>query len=722
MYIRTKLYVMRNTKLLVGLIILIPVWLSAQNTNDTERWDGTQWSSSSYLVNTGTAVGIGITNPAFALDVFGNFQNQNGNHYLGNHANQLGMGLLGTGASYINGSDLYFSGVVDMTPFGLLGNHSMSAYISGTGASVVSRQGMVGGVPTFVAAYDEPSGKSRGLIVDQNAVTLIHNNGGGEVKTFAIDDNHILTSYSAPPAGGNQLSHFMDLEASNMLIGSRLVNTSTLQVLNNNFLSVNEDELQLSSANGTGQNQIVVNNDADGLFLQASDGTDEVLAMLTLADGLKVRGKDDQAGSANFELVNNSGTSLLKVENNGDVIVTGELKAKTTGDYITVSDFNVTDELKIGTNSLHLLAQGPAQLNHIWTSNALVPTDDDNLYIQSNDGVGSQTTMDNSPTTGNTIINANGSKGLVGIGVSDPNGKLDIQALSTEDNIAALKLRNGDNVALPPGFSFTLGRAQIALSNPGGTESHGIYSSHYENHAIRFVLWNPGVDDPLEVGSLNVMSLDTDHGGSVGIGTINPSETLDVQGDVYIEGSGSSIVGFDGPLVGNLANGSLRIGAGLALDENEIFFDGQTGNIGVIDQNDLRFHTDGEIRMEIEGTGAVNIGARTITSGIHTDYQLAVDGKIVTTEIVVTNGPEWADYVFEDGYNLRSLDQVASFIKENKHLPEVPSACEVKANGVNMAEMDVALLKKIEELTLYALEQQAVIKDLKIRLDNLEQK
>ena len=60
-----------------------------------------------------------------------------------------------------------------------------------------------------------------------------------------------------------------------------------------------------------------------------------------------------------------------------------------------------------------------------------------------------------------------------------------------------------------------------------------------------------------------------------------------------------------------------------------------------------------------------------------------------------------ADYVFEPDYNLRSLSEVEEFIKENKHLPDVPSADEYRANGANLSEMNNLLLQKIEELTLY---------------------
>lgn len=77
---------------------------------------------------------------------------------------------------------------------------------------------------------------------------------------------------------------------------------------------------------------------------------------------------------------------------------------------------------------------------------------------------------------------------------------------------------------------------------------------------------------------------------------------------------------------------------------------------------------------------------------------------------------EAPDYVFEHDYDLRPLDQVAEYVTENKHLPEVPSAQEMKQNGVDLAEMNMALLKKVEELTLYAIDQEKRLSELEAAL------
>lgn len=88
---------------------------------------------------------------------------------------------------------------------------------------------------------------------------------------------------------------------------------------------------------------------------------------------------------------------------------------------------------------------------------------------------------------------------------------------------------------------------------------------------------------------------------------------------------------------------------------------------------------------------------------------LAVNGIIRAKEVRVESG--WADFVFAPGYRLRPLEEVEQHIKEHGHLPEVPSAEEVRINGVDLGKTDVLLLQKIEELTLYLLEQDKKLKE-----------
>jgi len=124
--------------------------------------------------------------------------------------------------------------------------------------------------------------------------------------------------------------------------------------------------------------------------------------------------------------------------------------------------------------------------------------------------------------------------------------------------------------------------------------------------------------------------------------------------------------------------------------------------------------------MKILQNGNVGIGTSSI------DYKLTVNGKIKAEEVkVVVDVP--SDFVFESDYTLRSLEEVEKFISENKHLPNVPSAKEIKENGWEVGEMSNKLLEKVEELTLYLIElkkenekMKQENNELKVRIEKLE--
>jgi len=107
--------------------------------------------------------------------------------------------------------------------------------------------------------------------------------------------------------------------------------------------------------------------------------------------------------------------------------------------------------------------------------------------------------------------------------------------------------------------------------------------------------------------------------------------------------------------------------------------------------------------------GPVSIGAL-----YHdTNYQLAVKGKILTEGVTVKLYSNWPDYVFEPDFDLRPLSEVEAYIMAHKHLPEVPSAKEVKEKGQDIGDIQVTLLKKMEEMTLYMIEMKKEIELLK---------
>jgi hypothetical protein len=114
-------------------------------------------------------------------------------------------------------------------------------------------------------------------------------------------------------------------------------------------------------------------------------------------------------------------------------------------------------------------------------------------------------------------------------------------------------------------------------------------------------------------------------------------------------------------------------------------------------------------------------GENLLRLGVLAANTVDINGNLVVTgQCSEVNGPCAPDYVFEPGYQLRPLADLEAYLKANKHLPGVPSAADFSANGINMRDMNYALLEKIEELVLYTLQQQKAIEELQERLRRLE--
>ncbi|MBK8806468.1 MAG: hypothetical protein IPO21_07445 [Bacteroidales bacterium] len=163
-----------------------------------------------------------------------------------------------------------------------------------------------------------------------------------------------------------------------------------------------------------------------------------------------------------------------------------------------------------------------------------------------------------------------------------------------------------------------------------------------------------------------------------------------------------------------------KLALGHSYDVNkQLIIDGNSGNIGIgILPTNYKLEVNGSVKFndivkiykDLEVNGTVRL------SGL-----VKISKKLEAQEIEVKN-VTLPDYVFESNYNLRSLNEVEHFISQNKHLPEVPSAKQVAQDGMNLVEMNNAMLKKIEELTLYLIEQNKRIDVLEKQNNELLQK
>jgi len=179
-----------------------------------------------------------------------------------------------------------------------------------------------------------------------------------------------------------------------------------------------------------------------------------------------------------------------------------------------------------------------------------------------------------------------------------------------------------------------------------------------------------------------------DNGTNVGIGNTNPVSKLDLGTNYSNPGSYPNKI--------TLWNGG----------ENNYFgFGISSGDLDYFSQYNHRFYTQfngspGSEKMVITAAGDVAIGAQPVNG-----YTLTVNGGIYAIDLRIRpNLDNTADFVFNENYNLMTLDQVKSKIKKDKHLPGIPSAKEMTEKGVSVSEMQGKLLQKIEELTLYMIE------------------
>ena len=199
--------------------------------------------------------------------------------------------------------------------------------------------------------------------------------------------------------------------------------------------------------------------------------------------------------------------------------------------------------------------------------------------------------------------------------------------------------------------------------------------------------------------------------GKIGINDITPSFMLDLDAG----GGSNTLARFKGSFTGPQGIQVERSGGDkIRLVAN---YSGYGG--GLESTSALRFSVNGNTQsnpaLYINANGQTGIGTTSMGS-----HRLAVDGSVGAREIKVEVGT-WSDFVFKSDYELRSLKEVEDHINEKGHLPEIPSEAEVTANGINLGEMNAKLLQKIEELTLYLIEQNKKLDAQQAEIEQLKE-
>ncbi|MCL6294859.1 tail fiber protein [Jejuia spongiicola] len=275
--------------------------------------------------------------------------------------------------------------------------------------------------------------------------------------------------------------------------------------------------------------------------------------------------------------------------------------------------------------------------------------------------------------------------GNIGIGTTSPAHELVVQGTSSPN--IELKNSNYSN------GGYILNRTNYGHQWKWWAESNVMYFGFSTN----------------ESSYANKFTIQSD--GDIGIGTASPNSKLHVAGN-------GAIIKLQNTAHEDTANAFYGWLGGYDKSGDEVWWigDGSSNNKSI----GLNVSRDGyNLSIFNKGKGLTinqngNIGIGTTTP----DAKLAVNGNIHTKEVKV-DLIGWSDFVFEDSYKLPTLKEVEQHIKEKGHLQDIPSAEEVKKDGIYLGEMDSKLLQKIEELMLYTIEQEKRIESLEDKNEKL---
>ncbi|MGC4041363.1 MAG: hypothetical protein QM710_11425 [Flavobacterium sp.] len=341
--------------------------------------------------------------------------------------------------------------------------------------------------------------------------------------------------------------------------------------------------------------------------------------------------------------------------------------------------------------------------------------------------------------TNNSIILATGNSGQklyihnngnMGIGLGNnviPQNKLDVKGAVAIGSGYMTTLSTAGPTA-PANGLIVEGNVGVGTSAPANKLE--ITSSTANTSGLRFSNLNSGFDPGVTAtrfltlnatGDVIVRNLPAASGGAT-----TDAQTLSFSGNVLSISNGNSVTLPSPGTACNLYSCDGTIST-LPTDANNPNPGLRTVTMG---NNNLFFNGNGSFNEETDGSGRIYIGSTmdaasfpTITST--SQFRLMVEGGVLTERVKIalrSDTANWADYVFAKDYELMPLNEVESYVKENKHLPGIESATELQEKGLDLGEMQAKQMGKIEELTLYVIDQAKQIEELKAQVKALLEK
>ena len=221
----------------------------------------------------------------------------------------------------------------------------------------------------------------------------------------------------------------------------------------------------------------------------------------------------------------------------------------------------------------------------------------------------------------------------------------------------------------------------------------------------------------------------TNAGITLGKNTSTQASEISFTGQGGISVSGNQMT-FNAPKY-SFTNAGITLGKNTSAQAPEISFNGQDGGIISMSSNHIIQASKLHGMMIKAVNDSMNFVANSFNFrggkiGINCkndldDYAVAVNGGLICTRVTVRAYDNWPDFVFAPGHTMMSLAEIERYVNENRHLPGIPSSEEMSEKGLDVAEMDAALLQKIEELTLYIIEQQKQMDEQQKQIDELKQ-